>query len=332
MQAIQMTAIGEPSDVLHTVDLPEPSAPRGHQALIQVEYAPINPSDLLLARGTYPLVAALPATVGNEGVGTVIAIGPDVHNIRIGDTVLIPFGTYAWVERVLAPAESLFVLEPGTDLQQASMLSINPPTAGLLLDQFASLSTGSWVVQNAGNSGVGRSVIAMARAAGIRTISIVRRAALVDEVEAAGGDVVVVDSDTAVDSIVDRTDGAPIALGLDGVGGSATARLAQIVTAGATVINYANMSGQPVVLPTDYLSSKNVTLRGFFMYRPEFLPLHAAHISTAAQLQRKELLTYPIAAIYSPAQIIEALQHAGAGGKVLLDFHPTRALRGHRVR
>lgn len=53
----------------------------------------MNPSDLLLARGAYPLVAALPAILGNEGVGTVLAVGPDAHDITIGDTVLIAFGT-----------------------------------------------------------------------------------------------------------------------------------------------------------------------------------------------------------------------------------------------
>jgi NADPH:quinone reductase-like Zn-dependent oxidoreductase len=204
------------------------------------------------------------------------------------------------------------------------MLSINPPTAGLLLSQFLPLKAGDWVVQNAGNSGEGRSVIAMARARGIHTVSIVRRAELIEELRAAGGDVVLVDSDAAAELIDEQTGGARIGLGLDGVGGSATSGLAQILTAAATIVNYADMGGQPVTLATDYLSGKNITLRGFFMYRPEFLPLHAALIATAARLQRKHLLTYPIAATYGPAQISQALQHTTAAGKVLLDLNPTR--------
>jgi len=51
---------------------------RGHdEALLQIEYAPINANDLLLIKGTFHYTPSLPTIVGNEGVGHVIAIGPD---------------------------------------------------------------------------------------------------------------------------------------------------------------------------------------------------------------------------------------------------------------
>lgn len=73
------------------------------------------------------------------------------------------------------------------------MMGINPPTAVLLLREYVDLQPGDWVAQNAANSGVGRLVIAIAKTRGLRTINFVRRAELVAELKAAGGDIVVVD-------------------------------------------------------------------------------------------------------------------------------------------
>src|SRR2546425_4584369 len=73
------------------------------------------------------------------------------------------------------------------------MLGINPPTAALLLNESIDLRPGDWVAQNAANSGVGRSLIAIAKARGLKTINFVRRPELVPELQAVGGDLVIVD-------------------------------------------------------------------------------------------------------------------------------------------
>jgi NADPH:quinone reductase-like Zn-dependent oxidoreductase len=79
------------------------------------------------------------------------------------------------------------------------MLGINPPTASLLLDEASDLEPGDWVVQKA--SGVGRSLIAIAKARGIKTINLVRRTELVPELRAIGGDLVVASEDVVPDEI-----------------------------------------------------------------------------------------------------------------------------------
>ncbi|WP_316775788.1 alcohol dehydrogenase catalytic domain-containing protein [Streptomyces sasae] len=99
MLAIQLTQFGEPEQSLKVVDIPEPGTPAAGQALIQVEYAPLDHHDLLLAQGVYPVRPELPSVIGDEGAGTVLAIGPDATRVRPGDTVLLPFGTFAWSEQ-----------------------------------------------------------------------------------------------------------------------------------------------------------------------------------------------------------------------------------------
>ena len=152
MLVIQLTKYGKPEEGLRLAEIAEPDHPRSGQILIRVEYAPINDSDLLLASGLYALRPKLPSVVGNEGAGKVLAVGDGVQNVKIGDRVVIPHGAFSWAEKVLAPAEEAIVLPVEIDPQQAAMLSINPPAAALLLEEFVSLKSGDWIVQNAANS------------------------------------------------------------------------------------------------------------------------------------------------------------------------------------
>jgi len=218
MRAVQLTAFGNPVDGLEYVDIPEPDAPGPNQVLIGVEFAPIDPSDLLLALGIYALRPALPTVIGNEGVGRVLALGPGVESVKVGDRVLAPLSSFTWRERMVISANGLFAL-PDADPQQLAMLAINPPTAALLLSEYVTLKPGEWVVQNAANSGVGRWVIAFAKTRGLKTVNIVRRLELVAELESIGGDVVVVDSPDVSERIKAAVGQAELRLALDGISG-----------------------------------------------------------------------------------------------------------------
>src|ERR1700731_2931577 len=112
MRALQISAYGDPLNVLELVDIPEPGVPGAGEVLIDVELAPLNLHDLLFIRGYFGGPPA-PTVVGNEGFGRI-----------------------------------------------------------------------------AGNSGLSRSLSAIAKQRGIQTISFVRRPELIDELKAAGADVV----------------------------------------------------------------------------------------------------------------------------------------------
>src|SRR5439155_24353840 len=140
MKAIYLTAYGNPAQNLTGVEVSEPNRPSAGEALVRMEYAPIAYSDLLLANGVYLLKPKLPSVIGGEGAGIVEAIGPRVTSVKVGDRVTIPFGTFTWSEKVLAPAQDLFVVSPSIDAKTASMLNINPTTAVLLLSEFVKLS------------------------------------------------------------------------------------------------------------------------------------------------------------------------------------------------
>ena len=88
MRALQIRSFGVPQDVLELVDLPEPPPPASGEVLIGVEHAPIDMNDLSLVQGAFPIGSSMPITVGNEGVGRVLAVGRGVGHLKVGDRVL----------------------------------------------------------------------------------------------------------------------------------------------------------------------------------------------------------------------------------------------------
>src|SRR5690348_4500589 len=218
MKAIHLIAYGNPAENLKMVEVSEPNAPSASEALVRMEYAPIDYSDLLLANGVYFLKPSLPSVIGGEGAGIVEAIGPSVTSVKVGDRVTIPFGTFTWSEKVVALARGLFVVPPSVDARTASMLNINPTTAVLLLSEFVKVKAKDWIVLNAANSQIARCLIVIAKSRGLNVAGIVRRSELIPEIKKLGIDFVGVESSDLPKQIQAATNGAPILLGLDAVG------------------------------------------------------------------------------------------------------------------
>ena len=319
MRAVHLTAFGNPVDGLEFVEIPEPDAPGANQILTEVEYSPINPNDLMVAQGIYAIRPALPAVIGNEGVGRVVAVGPGVKNVTVGDRVLLPLSSFGWRERLITSAVGLFALPTDADPRQLAMLGINPPTASLLLSEFVDLKPGDWVVQNAANSGVGRWVIAFAKARGLRTVNLVRRPELVDQLKAIGGDVVVVDSADVAERIRTAVGNDDLHLALDGVSGPATGLLASVLSPRGTIVSFAAMSEAAMSLSPLDVIFKPMSLRGFWMGHSEYATKIAPVVKHAAAMIASGDVNVPVAAVYPLSAIKDAVAHALRGGKVLLD-------------
>jgi trans-2-enoyl-CoA reductase len=312
-----------PQDVIDAAEFTLPPLAAG-QALVQVLAAPINPSDVLTLTGQYGLLPPLPAVGGNEGVGRVVELGPDTKGPKPGQTVLLPVGIGTWSTHVVTDAARLMPLPNEADPQQLSMMTVNPPTALLMLDSFVTLQPGEWVIQNAANSGVGAYLIQLARLRGHKTVNIVRRENAVEGVQGLGGDVVIVDGDKLAKRVAEATGGATFRLGIDAVGGPATDRLATCLAEGATLVNYGAMSGEPCHVSPGTFIFKDITLKGFWLSRwfkqadpAERMKVFGEVASLIAQgkLHARVQATYPL------ERIREAVAAAAAGerdGKILV--------------
>ena len=153
-----------------------------------------------------------------------------------------------WVQRRRVAAADAIPLPAGLDLEQAAMLRINPATALLLLEDHVALKPGDWVIQDVANSAVGRHLIVLAKAKGVRTLNVVRRDDVTAELKALGADVVLTDGPDLAQRAQRAVGGAPIRLGIDAVSGEAAKRIADCVADGGVVVSYGSMSGADLVI------------------------------------------------------------------------------------
>lgn len=326
IKAVRYSAFGKPWEVAELIDLPDPGRPGEGEVLVDVEASPINPADLLQFEGRYGAAPPpLPVMAGGEGVGIVREAGPGVTHLKAGDRVLLLFaGRGNWRHRLIAKAARLFPLPPADPLQLA-MLTVNPPTALLMLQNFVDLATGDWVIQNAANSGVGHSVIVLARRRGLRSIAVVRRKELAPELTALGADAVLVDGPDLAEQVAAVTgkDNRP-KLAIDAVAGEATARLARALADGGVIVNYGLLSGQSCVMPPGDVVFRDIALRGFWLARwfstaqPEEIQRTYADLIA---LIADGTIHVEVEATYPLERIREALAHAareGRKGKILI--------------
>ena len=316
-----------PQDVIEAIEFEVPPLQAG-QVLVEVLAAPINPADILTLTGEYAVLPPLPAIGGREGVGRVAELGSDTGDAAVGQLVLLPLGCGSWSSHIVAEAAQLRPLPDHADPLQLSMMTINPPTAALLLSEFVTLERGDWVIQNAANSAVGVYLVQLARHRGYRTVSVVRRQDAAAVVRDAGGDVVLVDGEDLPTRVLDATDGAAIRLGIDAVGGTASGRLADTLCERATLVSYGHMGGEPCQVPADAFVFGDLTLRGFWLVNWfRRTPEHQRRVlvDELAELITRGTLHAPIHATYDVSEIKEAVASAASGersGKILIVPRP----------
>ena len=320
MHNVQINAFGKPWEVIETVGLSDPGSPGAGEIIVDMEFSPINPSDLVLMRGLYGVKPQLPSPVGYEGVARVTKIGSGVTGLKEGDRVVFPRGTTTWLTRSKIKADGLFALPANADPQQLSMLMVNPPTAYLMLTEYVALKKGDWVIQSAGNSAVGRAVIAIARQMGIHTVSVVRRPELVEELKKLGADVVLVEGPDLARRVREATDKAKIMLALDSVGGAGLMPLNDCLANGGTLVAYGVMSGGPGPFFTAPNIFRDLTLKGFWLLN--WFNKNPARI---VEVQKKMAgwiadgtIYTPVEATYPLTESKAAISHAAKGtGKIL---------------
>jgi len=243
MKQVLIEKYGTPWEVARCADVPDVGAPAADEVVFDVLAFPINPADMGFCRGSYRLKPPLPATPGAECVGRVTAVGAGVKHVKPGDLV-INLQRENWAQKRKVKGDDAIPLPAGIDLKQAAMVRINPPTAQLMLSDFVELKGGDWVIQNVANSAVGRLLIVLAHQRGLRTVNVVRRPGLADELKQLGADLVIVDGDDLAVRVARETAEAPIRLGVEAIGGAATGRIVDCVGTDGWVVHYGSMSGE----------------------------------------------------------------------------------------
>lgn len=314
---------GDPAEVLTPGDSPVPEPGPG-EVRIRTILAPIHNHDLWTIRGQYGYKPALPAIGGSEGVGVIDALGEGVEGLQVGQRVNAASGRGTWAECFLASARMAIPLPDAIPDEVAAQL-VAMPLSALMLLEFLHLEPGQWIVQNAANGAVGKTLAMLAAARGVHVLSLVRRDAGIAEMAAVGvGNVVSTAQEGWRDAAKAILGGRGAHAAVDSVGGQASADLVSLLGEDGVLVSFGSMGGEPMAIPSGDVIFRHLVVKGFWGSKVSRGMSPADKRRLVGELVQRALageLKLPVDAVYELEDASKAAAESlrpGRNGKVLL--------------
>lgn len=353
MQKVVFHQHGDPIKVLE-LEKAEPPSPGIGQVLVRVAKLPMHSGDILMVTGLHnPREYEVPPeglTPGAEGVGIVEALGPDVDANR----GLVPgarvsfFVVGAWKEKLVLPAESLFVVPKDVDDDLASQLYVNPMAALLIAREVANaagrrtgvlrISANSPILTGQKPASKEPGVVVLSAAASITAkliagllkekdftpIGMVRSRATASALRAATGVLAFATEDADWQEQICKAAGdRTIFAALDAVGGKIGTDMLELLSPGGTLLSYGILSGEPLTIPQAPLTMEAKVVCGVGMVHWSLLPYEqrAADLATMTEFLQRNRQLLPTFKEFKMSELKDALQlfsQPGRNGVILL--------------
>jgi NADPH2:quinone reductase len=272
-KAVRIHAVGGP-EVLKWEQVPTPQA-GPNDALIRHAAIGLNYIDVYFRNGFYK--TALPATIGMEGAGTVLAVGENVTTLAPGDRVAYaggPIGAYA-TERVVA-ADRLVKLPDTIGFNTAAAMMLQGMTAQYLLHRTFKVQKGQTILVHAAAGGVGLILCQWASQLGANVIGIVSTEAKAELAHANGATHVIIGHAHLAADVKRITHGAMVPVVYDSVGKDTFNASLDCLAPLGMMVSYGAASGPIPPLDTAILGAKG----SLFFTRPSL----STYIATPADL------------------------------------------------
>jgi NADPH2:quinone reductase len=320
MRAVRLHQPGGP-DVLRYEELPTPQ-PKAGEALVELEASGVNFIDIYKRTGLYKL--ALPATLGEEGAGRVVAVGDGVTDARVGDRVAWASVLGSYAEYAIVPASRLVPLPSEISATQAAALMLQGMTAHYLACSTYALRQGDLCLVHAAAGGVGLLLVQIAKKRGARVIGTVGSDEKADLARAAGADeVIIYTRQDFVQETKRLTDGRGVHVVYDSVGRSTFLSGFDVLAPRGMMVLFGLSSGPVPPIDPQILNQKGSlyltrpTLHHYVASREELL-WRSREIFTwvaNAELTLRIGAEYPLGAA---AEAHRALEGRRTTGKILL--------------
>ncbi|HEX6737802.1 MAG TPA: quinone oxidoreductase [Vicinamibacteria bacterium] len=320
MKAIRVAQPGGP-EVMRLEDVPEPE-PQVGEAIVQVEASGVNFIDVYYRTGLYQ--AQPPFTPGMEAAGTVVAVGPGVGEVAVGDRVAYCGVMGAYAQRAAVPAVRLVALPGGVTARQAAAAMLQGMTAHYLATTTYALKPGDACLVHAAAGGTGLLLCQVAKMRGAHVIGTVSTEAKAKLAREAGADEVILYTEEDFEAGVKRLRGGyGVQVVYDSVGKTTFEKGFNCLAPRGYMVLFGQSSG-----PVGPIDPQVLNQRGsLFLTRPTLFH----HIATRAellqragnvlgwidsgQLKLRTELELPLA---EAAQAHRALEGRQTTGKVLL--------------
>jgi putative PIG3 family NAD(P)H quinone oxidoreductase len=320
MRVVEITAPGGP-EVLKSATraLPKPGA---GEVLVRVHASGVNRPDVMQRQGRYPPPPGASDLPGMEIAGEVVALGPDVSEVRIGDkiTSLLPGGGYA--EYALAAAPLCLPVPKGMSMVEAAAIPETFMTVWTNLFERGRMKSGDTVLIHGGTSGIGTAAIQLAAAFGAKalfaTAGSADKARACEKLGATRG--IDYKNEDFVAVIKADTQGYGIDVTLDMVAGSYVQRNLDIAAMEGRVVTISMLGGSRAEINLATVLPKRLTLTGSTLRaRTVAQKAEVAHgilknvwpLFESGRVKPVIFETFPLAGASEAHRLMESSRHIG---------------------
>ncbi|GBQ27171.1 quinone oxidoreductase family protein [Gluconacetobacter sacchari] len=252
-RAIRIHGYGGP-EVLQLETLPTPVPGRG-EILIRQEAIGVNYIDIYFRTGLYK-VPALPAILGMEGAGIVLAVGADVTDFEPGDRVAYPTSLGGYGECRTIAADRIVPLPPDIPFDVAAGGMQRGLTARMLLREVYAVRPGETILVHAAAGGVGLLMCQWARHLGVRTIGVVSSEEKGELARRNGASDILIGYDNLAARVRKLTDGAMVPVVYDSVGKDTFVASLDCLAPRGLMVSYGNSSGEVAGISVRMLATR----------------------------------------------------------------------------
>jgi NADPH2:quinone reductase len=317
-KAIRLHRVGGPEELRWEES--DPGRPGPGEVLLRHTAIGLNYIDVYDRTGLYPM--PLPAGLGREAAGVVLACGRGVKEFKPGDRVAYVHtqpGSYC--EERLVPASVLVKLPRAISDEQAASMMLKGLTAQYLLRRTCKVAKGDWILVHAAAGGVGLILCQWAKSLGAKVIGIVGSDAKAALAKRNGCKHVLIEGR---DDIVARTraltKGAGVRVVYDSVGAKTFMASLDCLAPLGMMVSYGNASGPPPVMSPMELAKRGslfLTRPSLFAYiaKREDLDAAARELFSVVKSGKVKLRigqTYPLSEAAQAHRDLEARKTTGS--------------------
>ncbi|MBB3607060.1 NADPH2:quinone reductase [Mycolicibacterium sp. BK556] len=322
MRAALVKEFGPPSSIV-VEDVPD-LTPGPGEVVIDVAAVSINFPDILVVEGTYQNLPSRPFSPGKEAAGKVVAVGPGVQRVIVGQRVLVlvEYGGYA--EQLLAPEDLVMQIPDSMSYEEAAAFGLVYSTAYFGLFRRGQLAMGETVLVTGVGGGVGSAAVQLAKTKGCRVIALAQDDAKAQFARELGADIVLTSTPESLrDDLLAATDGNGVDVVLEMLGGD---YFTQIIRATAwegriVIVGFAS-GGQNPIKP-GHILVKSISLIGLVSsdYRDRAPALMRSTMAEMFELFDQGKLNAAVDTTFPLDKVGDALQYVKDGrvkGKVVV--------------
>ena len=267
---VQFAEFGGP-EVLRFNDI-DLGKPKAGEVKLAVKAIGLNRADALIRQNLYIETPQLPSRLGYDAAAEVIAIGPGVTSVSIGDQVLtIPtfsqakYGIYG--EEAIVPENACWPWPKSLSSESAACVGVQYTTVYFAFQNVAHIMPGDTVLLTAATGGVGIAAIQVAKEMGAIVIATTRKPDKMKALTDAGADhVVITDEEDLAERVKSITAGKGVKMVFDPIAGKMIPILLDCLSPNGKCLVYGILDMSAPVVPMLPILSKNLTLSGYTVF------------------------------------------------------------------